>query len=200
MLHDASTGFEDIKPLPFFEASTDPINYIWLVAILISIFIAIYFLLRKKPSTTAVKNFKPSEQVATEKLDEILKKISHEEITARDFSNELSLTLRKYIEDNFNFPAAELTPKEIKLTFPKHWKKTLPALHSKHLKQVEGELEQIFYTCKWISFAKDSEDTYEETTFKDLANKSKALIRKIAKYLREEEDRTSGVIAKSNLA
>lgn len=202
-IHDAKTGFHDIKPLPEFHPSALPSILTWLVLALLFATLC-YLILRKKPKKLAAKVEKilSPEEKAYAALRELRSDLEKTGINVRDFSNSISEIVRGYLEETFHFPAQELTPKEIEIKFPEYWKKQFPSLSAKHYDEVHLDLKRIFSLCKWISFAKDSEKTYAQGTksLSELLDQSEGLIRSIAELLVKEKDRTTEVLAENKMA
>lgn len=196
-LHDARTGFYDIKQLPEFHPSIWPTALAYLTIALIILALG-YWLLRKKPkkaSRVLEKTLSPEEK-AYLKIKQLRSDLENTKIDVRSFSNSISDTIRGYLEEVLDFPARELTPKEIKVALPISWKKRFSLLAETHLEEVQQDLKRIFSSCKWISFAKDSEKTYadDSKSFLELLEQSEKLVREIAGLIANETARSSGKV------
>lgn len=188
-LHDAQTGFHDIKQLPEFYPSIWPSILTYLI-IALAIMTLGYLLLRRrsKKENVPLEKSLSAEEKAYLKIKRLRSDLESTKVDVRNFSNSISETIRCYLEEVLHFPARELTPREIKTALPVSWRKRFPELSDVYLEEVQHDLKLIFSSCKWISFAKDSEKIYagDSKNFLELLDKVEKLIENIAALLAKE--------------
>ena len=110
-----------IKDILEYKLSATEKKYIVsFILLLVVIVVLIYlFLKRKRNGAEAIEQVEkviktPAHIIAYEKLEELKKKNYLQKGIYKEFAAELSLIIRIFLEDRFNFPAAELPTDELK--------------------------------------------------------------------------------------
>ncbi len=110
---DPRDGFFDIKPAPEFFPPDYSLLWVLLALFLLSIvlFLILLWSRRREPNPIGARQLTPREQFSMD-LERIRKARASESITVREFSSELSLAVRRFIEQRFGFPATDRTVAE----------------------------------------------------------------------------------------
>lgn len=200
-MHDIKTGFHDIKALPLFSPTSLllPSALLAITALLLG---ALYLSRRKKrvsepPPTPPI----PPDQQALNELRELDKLRDTGEIELRDFAQRLSLSLRRFMQEVIPFPAAELTPGEIKNRLPAELKKSLPTLPNEKLEQLRADFDRTLRFCEFAEFAAHAEELcpMNDDRVTQQISHSTQLIRQLSLWLAKEKERTNGIVAQSRL-
>ncbi len=193
-LHDASSGFHDIKPLPLFSPFP-----IWLVIFVVigSLLLALLYYYLKKRKLNKQENLSPltAEQEALAALEELERKAKKREITLRELSTSLSLLYRRFLERSFSFHATDQTIKEIMETFPSLLKKKLLHLPPNTRDEITTKSEQLLRLLGYYAFASNTEaliavdDLQITKSFEEI----RYLITDLAFQLKKEDERLKSV-------
>lgn len=192
-IHDPSTAFNDIKPLPEFSPFGLGLLAVFalLTLLILSLLYWVLFKRRKRPTPLLV--VKKPHEVALEELLSLRQQRNTGELDIRQLAAALSLTFRGYLEAVFKFSATEATSKEIISVLPQRIAKMLPMLKQERLSEVVQESSSILNFIQYLCFADDSQQKYflEGREVEDVLTKTERLIRSLNQDFESEEERRS---------
>ena len=200
-IHDARTGFHDITSIPEFYPSFFSLQTIIMLAIFIAL-LALILIIRKDKKTLIIPPSLPDPaEVALEKLDSIKNNYTTASATLRDLASQISLAIRVYYCDAYNFPADDRTEKEIKKELEDLLIKKIPALPREIYTSLMFTTSNILSQCELITFSEVAEEEYrqQESLFMKIVEDAKNLISDLDKYIKKENDRIRSVM-ENNLA
>lgn len=165
MVHDASTGFHDIKPIPVF--SPLPLKALVAAALMICVLSLCLWLLRRKfpdkARTVAVPPPPTPIEVALAQFDSLLRDVQSQSVSLRDLGTRSSLALRAYFGTLLQIPGTDLTTKEflekVQLVLRQSSGATLPPKAQEDLLRRAGEVLRF---CEWVTFSSQSEARYAD--------------------------------------
>lgn len=145
------------------------------IAILILLGLAIYFLIKKskrKNTKIVVKKKKiiPPHLIALDKLEALIINKYLEKKAFKDFSVELSLILREYFEESYNFNAAEMITGDLMKSLEEYFND----------KELLTKAKEIFTYTDLVKFAKF---TALESELKDLHQKSVEIVNQTSQII-----------------
>lgn len=110
---DPRDGFFDIKPAPDFFPPDYSLLWLLLALFLLSIvlFFALLWRRRRDVVPGSYSTLTPRQQFSID-LERIKRARASESITVREFSSDLSLATRRFVEQRFGFPATDRTTAE----------------------------------------------------------------------------------------
>lgn len=196
-LHDAQSGFHDIKPLP--EFSPFPVIVLWLFCVLVAIGVAIVLWMRRNKeqgSSTPSAPPIPDDQQALADLQELEMKYTAQKIALRELGSSSSLVLRTYLARSLQFPATELTNREVKLQLPMALERKLPVASDSQKLEIERSVERLLKFFERITFAAGAEQAFdaESSTVLSRLGDAKECVKRIASGLAQERERTASVV------
>ncbi len=202
MAYDASNGFHDLKPLPLFNPW--PANSILAVAAILCLLLAAIWYLYRRKHPESHKHSAPPLPPEVEALTEIRRLGQLREdnaILIRDLAQRLSLALRVYLEKVLYFPASDQTPKEVNLVLGEKLKKKLPTVPKELLDELQSGLNSTLRFCEQAAFSPRSEVFYplDSQALLNHLRQAEKSVQQLAHWGKKEEERMSGVIAKSRL-
>ena len=157
LLHDARTGFHDIKPIPEFYPA-EAIG--WLIPlVVIAAAAATVFLLRRRSGIAKHPVESPYEKVRRN-LDGLESKRVHGQISSRELAAELSLALRLFLEETLFFPAMEQTGREIEGALPRALRNAFPAFAREERLGLSRRISQALNSCELLTYARNTEQQY----------------------------------------
>lgn len=168
-VHDALSGFHDIKALGGLGQSTE--NAFSLSSALLGAFVTgtivlLFFIIRKLRSPR--RSVSPFEQFQAE-ITRLQGEHERRESLPRNTAVQLSERFREFLQAVFVIPAPELTPREILERLPTAIAKSFPSLDSKPFKDL---IERSLRALEFLSFAPEEiivkESARLECTFRDL--------------------------------
>jgi hypothetical protein len=157
MTHDATTGFNDIKALPEFA----PPSYFQIVlsiafgVILLLIVVKAYSKLRRQMKKTEEKT--SSKEVAISHIGSLLEQLKAEKISIREYSSEVSLAFRGFLEEQLGLPATDLTSKEIASSLLPALLENSPEAETEQLKMLKTRTTKILQSFEGITFKRHNE-------------------------------------------
>lgn len=180
-VHDATTGFQDIKAVPgFFPQSNWPYVLFFLL-LLVSIF-------------RLWKRFKPKKKIAHIDLPSPLEVLEADLLnqkslieagnySSRKFSSELSLTIRKYFSGIFQISTEEQTVKEAIASLRIAIKQNRSWLEISAQNEIVVEAKELLSRCEFLTFADTPELNHSELAQQadDLINGTRELAKKLEK-------------------
>jgi len=199
-MHDAKTGFHDIKPIPQFFPAPPPILELALVllGLLLLVFLLKKFIKKKEP----FKEFIPPARRAEASLREqrkLLQKNKNNLEALREISSNCSVIIRLYLEESFSIPASKKSIFELEETLPNSITKRLPNTLISKREQLINSLEKLFGFYENVSFSPTAE-------FEDLAlelvestDTARGIIKEAQKHIIEEDRLNLGIIEQSKL-
>jgi hypothetical protein len=201
-MHDARTGFHDIKPLPAFSPLPVLQIALFLLAVLLLGVLVYYYRRRSKMPELLPPAPAAPDAVALFEIRKLGQLRLSRDIVLRELAIRLSFVVRNYLEAAFKFSATDQTPQEVCADLPVHLKKTLPTIPKDRLEEVYAQIGSALRFCETAAFSAGAELYYplDSDTLGNQLKRSEDLIRLLAFWLRKEGERTTGVIAQSKLA
>jgi hypothetical protein len=178
-VHDATTGFNDIKAVPgFFPQNNWPY-------VLIFLFLLVYIL-------RLWKKFKPKEKLIPANLPSALEILEADLLnqknlieagnySSRQFSSELSLAIRKYFSGIFQISTEEQTVKEAVSSLRNAIKQNRSWLDISSQNEIVVSAKELLSSCEFLTFADTPELSHSELVEKAdiLINGARALAKKL---------------------
>lgn len=201
-MHDARTGFHDIKPLPDFSPFPLWQAVLILSAVLLLALLVWYYRRRSTAAQLPPPEPPPPDAVALLEIRRLTQLRSAKEIVLRELATRLSVAVRKFLESSFRFPATDQTPGEVCSSLPLNLKAALPTIPKERLEELHAQVGSVLRFCENAAFSPGAERYYplESDTPGSQLKQSEDLIRQLAFWLRKEGERTTGVVAQSKLA
>lgn len=194
-IHDASTGFHDIKPLPDFSPFLSLLPA--LVILLMLVAGLVWWILRSRKPRTASKQSPPAppDAAALKALRRLEAKRKDLSVDVRTYFWELSMILRQYLEAALCFSATECTVREILLHLPKAFKKRLPLNPRSLNDSLCLSVKRILKHCERAEFCEEAELRYSLAgeSAVSTAGQTEETIKELSRLLRREEDRIRSV-------
>jgi hypothetical protein len=187
MIHDATTGFHDIKPLPEFMYSS--INPIIIFLFIFLLLVGLYIYRKKiKAVNSFAGNNLPPEMIALHRLNELTRQLKNESINLRDFSTSMSLCLREYLGRIFEFNAVDQTSKEVHIALTDRIYVCLPSVSESEISRILSDVSEIFKLSDFITFSTSPEASYkrEDIRLVEAINAAILIINRISKAIQME--------------
>ena len=109
-IHDARSGFHDITSLPEFHPPLLSLQTIIIIAIILALLALLVIIKKDKKTLIIPPPAKPDpSKVALTKLEEIRDRHSSSAYPLRELAAQISLILRVYYNDAYQFPADDRT-------------------------------------------------------------------------------------------
>lgn len=196
MIHDARTGFHDITALPEFHPSLISLQMVLLCAIATALTVLIFIV--KKDRRTLIPPPPPPDPsaIALNKLEEIRSKHDSSSFNLRELAAQISLILRIYYNDAYNFPADDRTEQEIKNELTILLPKTIPALSKETYSTLITSTSAILSQCEFISFSDIAEKEYytNPALFLKIIDDAKELIIHLNQLIRHEHEHLQSIL------
>lgn len=200
-MHDATTGFHDIKPLPQFLWAREGLSIFYIVLAGLSL-VVLASMIRKyfrKPVASPVPQLSPK-ATALAQLTALSADLAGHKTTLRAYTAGLSAAVREYSGTVLNFAAIDLTALEIKAQVTQGLQSALPVLPSDKRSSWIEDLVTFLLRCDRISYGDDSDVTFsvDDAHLRDLAKTAAELVTQLDTWLAKERERRQGVIGSAN--
>ncbi len=193
-IHDATTGFHDIKPLPLFH----PFPWGWMLVtiVILGVGYIIWRLYTAKPESFIQPTPPtPPDETALHALRDLKRRLDSGETVFRSLAASLSFVLRSYLEQALDFPAAEETPREVMQSLSNAFKAQLPTLPPALGDDTIESVRRILRSCEQLAFGTDLIAAGDQTTrAAEAIERAIAVITQTSEWLRKEADRTRPVV------
>ena len=187
---DASSGFHDIKALPDFHPI--PLAEICAAFMLAT---ALWYFLSYRRRRNRMKSLPVRVLSPLECVFEDISVLEHEReqrrVGSREFGTRLSLSLRRFVQDVFGFPAVERTAPELESRLVHALQERLPAASPDDLQGSGKKFVNIVRLCERAAYAHDAEERYpvDCEAFSEALGNAKELPSKFDEWLKQEEER-----------
>ena len=196
--HDATSGFHDIKPLP--EFSPFPIIAASVAAALLALALLWYWWKRRPEKPIPAPLPLTAIEIARKQLKQLELLVRDHRITLRDFASQLSLTVRNYLEQTLQFPAAEQTVDEVSRRLPDAFRRSLPLQSPDRTSDFSAALRTLLRRLEELAFADDSTERFHLGGIEVTSSLEQAglMINNLHELLRKEEERKRSVTEHSS--
>jgi hypothetical protein len=193
IVHDARTGFHDIRLPPMFE-SPDYFPFFAGASVLLVLAWLFFRVCRPNDQVDSKPELTP-EEAALARLEELEQLRASEQISARNFGAEVSAALRDYLGAMFAFPAAEFTNREVLRTIRPAINQALPCLSSAKVEDLVQLTQDVLEFSERITYSPNAE-AQAITCGKEVSQlcpQAIDIVRETAKQIKREEERTISV-------
>lgn len=199
-VHDARTGFYDIKAPPNFT----PVSYdSLLLALMVMLLVVgvLYFLYRKFKTKKPVPmlTMSPDEHALRElcRLQERIAGSEQDSFNPKEVGAEVSSIFRCYLETVFKFPAKEFTVKEVLKSFFAILEKQLRGLSSEQMQALLDKSKSVLNCAEILTFSdlSHSISLSKGSHVIEMIEQAKGTIRELACLHKREQERNQSVIA-----
>ncbi len=193
-VHDAGTGFHDIKALPEFTP------FPWTSALLglAALCILLLILLRRRAPAQTPKPAPPLSPLdsALGELRQLALLRRDQRISLREFSSRCSLVYRGYLEDCFQFPARDRTSAETVAELPLVLKKCTPLLPAANAAEIAQTTRKLLRFYEQAAFADDALDRYnlQSPELENIFQETECTIRTLDVAIQRETERKRSVM------
>ena len=193
IVHDARTGFHDIRLPPMFNP---PDYFPFFAAASVLLVIAWLFFRVCRPNNQ--EDSKPEltpEEAALARFEELEQLRASEQISARNFGAEVSAALREYLGAMFAFPASEFTNREVLRSIRPAINQALPCISSAAVDDLAELTQDVLELSERITYSPNAE-AQAITCGKEvsqLCGQAIDIVRETAKQIKREEERTMSV-------
>ncbi len=161
LLHDPSTGFHDIKPLPEFHPV--PIGLIVGLAAAALLMLLFYYWYKKQFQREGMRSFEqqlPPNVRALEEIRTLERAAERNAISVDELSARASITLRRFIEEVYGFGATDCTTKELLSVLLSSMQSKPTHFPTADAKQAVKNAASLFSFLDYLSFAGDASVRY----------------------------------------
>ncbi|MCC6933062.1 MAG: hypothetical protein IT292_07390 [Deltaproteobacteria bacterium] len=195
-IHDARSGFHDITAIPDFFPSLLTWSSFLALLIIFALALLIFIIARKKKQLPIQPERKLSPlELAYQQMDILFKQWQAQTISLRALSSELSLLVRSFIDQVWNFPADDRTAKEIAAEFETIVKHELPLLPKELQHVLTKDLLKVLRLAEELTFSKSAADSEQVTQqISQLFTQTRAFVTDLNNKINKEKERSATVM------
>lgn len=155
LLHDATSGFHDIKALP--EFAPFPFHLIIISMVIVCLAAALYWLYKRQTTNHQIpESPKSAFVVAIEEIEQIERARQEGRISLRDIGTRTSLAVRKYLASSLDFPADDQTTREVVTLLRSELPRAFSSNSSTDIDELHERTSQALFQLERITYSGDS--------------------------------------------
>ncbi|OVE79745.1 hypothetical protein BVY02_02365 [bacterium J17] len=201
-LHDARTGFHDIKPVPQLTFANQSLLLLALFALAFCLLLALLWRVRKRRGEKLDKE-DSALQVAIKALKEVQRGNALKTGQERELALRISSIVRMFLENSLDINASEQTVHELRRTLPRALEATKSTLNLEHTEKDTAEvctkIENLLSICELLSFSEQPSQELErgEVDLQVLVSNSLEIVNQLDALLRKEEPEPTPSLAEA---
>lgn len=186
-IHDVSTGFKDIKPIPEFSLSGAYTLGVTTILFLVLFLYGLWKVFKRTKAPQIVPEIS-AHILATEGITELDAKRKKGLISTKEYCSSVSLCMRKYFDSSLSIPADDLTLFELRQRLPLAIERQLSfAPHNYKTSLKERILTALSY-LETVTYAHATQSNNFERELSSVSGELSQIIREIH-FLKGEEQR-----------